>query len=151
MDSVGEGDGGERPRDPAGDARPGGSAVGLMENFPAVSGRDPAESVREGDAAEFSRIGTVLTLSDGPAVRRREDPDGLRGAERVGGRQNDPHRRAASRAPAVLLVHPSNGHSGMNGGEGGIRTHGPLAETLAFEASPIGRSGTSPDDGGPGF
>src|SRR5579883_2088333 len=79
MDSVGEGDGGERPRDPAGDARPGGSAVGLMESFPAVSGRDPAESVREGDAAELSRIGTVLRLSDSPGGRRREDPDGLRG------------------------------------------------------------------------
>ena len=33
----------------------------------------------------------------------------------------------------------------MNGGEGGIRTHGTRKGTLDFESSPIGHSGTSPN------
>ena len=33
-----------------------------------------------------------------------------------------------------------------NGGEGGIRTPGALLDTLVFETSPFGRSGTSPPD-----
>ena len=31
-----------------------------------------------------------------------------------------------------------------NGGEGGIRTHGPVSQTLDFESSTIGHSVTSP-------
>ena len=31
-----------------------------------------------------------------------------------------------------------------DGGESGIRTHGPVAGTYAFQAYPIGHSGTSP-------
>ncbi len=31
-----------------------------------------------------------------------------------------------------------------NGGEGGIRTHGPVARSTVFETAPFNRSGTSP-------
>src|SRR3954468_13185717 len=31
-----------------------------------------------------------------------------------------------------------------NGGEGGIRTHGPVARSTVFETAPFDRSGTSP-------
>ena len=48
------------------------------------------------------------------------------------------------RIPKNNAITEEPGRSDFDGGEGGIRTHGPLAETLAFEASPIGRSGTSP-------
>jgi hypothetical protein len=34
--------------------------------------------------------------------------------------------------------------AGKNGGEGGIRTHGTVSRTLAFEASALNRSATSP-------
>ena len=34
--------------------------------------------------------------------------------------------------------------AGKNGGEGGIRTHGTVSRTLAFEASTFNRSVTSP-------
>ncbi len=33
----------------------------------------------------------------------------------------------------------------INGGEGGIRTHGPRKGTTVFETAPFGRSGTSPN------
>src|SRR3954468_20862285 len=33
-----------------------------------------------------------------------------------------------------------------NGGEGGIRTHGPVARSTVFETAPFDRSGTSPVD-----
>ena len=36
----------------------------------------------------------------------------------------------------------------MDGGEGGIRTHGPRKESLDFESSPFDHSGTSPIIGG---
>ncbi len=35
---------------------------------------------------------------------------------------------------------------GGNGGEGGIRTHGPLARSTVFETAPFDHSGTSPQD-----
>ena len=34
----------------------------------------------------------------------------------------------------------------LNGGEGGIRTHGTLARSTVFKTAPINRSGTSPND-----
>ncbi len=37
--------------------------------------------------------------------------------------------------------------SKIDGGEGGIRTHGRLAPTTVFETVPIGHSGTSPGAG----
>ena len=38
-----------------------------------------------------------------------------------------------------------------NGGEGGIRTHGTVSRTLAFEASAFNRSATSPRSFDPSF
>ena len=35
---------------------------------------------------------------------------------------------------------------GLNGGGGGIRTHGTLARTTVFKTAPINRSGTPPKD-----
>ncbi len=34
----------------------------------------------------------------------------------------------------------------LNGGEGGIRTHGTLARSTVFKTAPINRSGTSPSN-----
>lgn len=39
-----------------------------------------------------------------------------------------------------------NGSGFLNGGEGGIRTHGTLARSTVFKTAPINRSGTSPND-----
>ena len=41
-------------------------------------------------------------------------------------------------APAESIAH-------ANGGEGGIRTHGPVARSTVFETAPFDRSGTSPE------
>ena len=46
------------------------------------------------------------------------------------------------RGPAKRTSKPKVGQ--LNGGEGGIRTHGTVSRTLAFEASTFNRSVTSP-------
>ncbi len=43
-----------------------------------------------------------------------------------------------------LFVVALTDHQAENGGEGGIRTHGTVSRTLAFEASTFNRSVTSP-------
>jgi hypothetical protein len=46
------------------------------------------------------------------------------------------------RGPVKRTSKPKVGQ--LNGGEGGIRTHGTVSRTLAFEASTFNRSVTSP-------
>src|ERR1700704_1449968 len=52
--------------------------------------------------------------------------------------------RGGQESPSAGLVAYSLPYMPVNGGEGGIRTHGTLARTTVFETVPIDHSGTSP-------
>src|SRR5579871_5866605 len=61
-------------------------------------------------------------------------------------KENRPGRRAKpDRFPLLSIDRTKEiDNCGLNGGEGGIRTHGRVSPTLAFEASSFNRSDTSP-------
>ena len=51
-----------------------------------------------------------------------------------------------ARCPRLIIRKARNlyGSGFLNGGGGGIRTHGTLARTTVFKTAPINRSGTPP-------
>ena len=61
--------------------------------------------------------------------------------------QNQKGESGCDQKDAANLLNGANDHPGsgeLSGGEGGIRTHGTVSRTLAFEASTLNRSVTSP-------
>ena len=84
--------------------------------------------------ALYGALGTQVTLRRGPARRA------------VGGiRSNVDHRcSAAGRPPSRPRRHPSHASSAKGGGESGIRTHGRVSPTHAFQACSFNHSDISP-------
>ena len=53
-------------------------------------------------------------------------------------------RNVGYRREIQKILNLFSGLLNLNGGEGGIRTHGTVARTSVFETDPFDRSGTSP-------
>src|SRR2546425_6750917 len=66
----------------------------------------------------------------------------MKGAHPFQNPRSNPTFHSPAQHPSVSLLLPSM--SANDGGEGGIRTHGPVARTAVFETARFGHSRTSP-------
>jgi hypothetical protein len=83
-------------------------------------------------------IAVAETAETPTDAQRRRPPGRSTKRPRKGGQDG------GQESPSAGLVAYSLPYMPVNGGEGGIRTHGTLARTTVFETVPIDHSGTSP-------
>ena len=84
-----------------------------------------------------SRTAYPRSISPHSYPHRTWEAGGLQASSGSGQRSHHAHRKSLYGLSGNMLKY-------VNGGEGGIRTHGELAPTTVFETVPIDHSGTSP-------